>query len=434
MIGSRFMFELRKGLRKLWVRTSFFAGAGIAVVALTPLISPFLPTWLAEIEAANAIESILNILATSMLAVTTFSVSIMLTAYGAASGSGTPRAVTLLKEDVTSQMVLATFLGSFLFSLFALIGVRSGVFDKAGRVVLFFATMWVVMAVVLALIRWITHLTSFGRLEDTVARVEVAAVDAMRMRVDQPFLGGKPLVDLDEDWQDRWTPVYPEASGYLCHVDMPALQKMAQAAGGSDGPPQIRLDVLPGSFVHRKRALVWLSPLVMQDKDSAACMDTACKAFTIAAARTFDQDPRFGLSVLSEIAERALSPAVNDPGTALDVLGRQFRVLELWHKDAPEDAPDFAQVEVPGLSMDDLLEDAFAAIARDGAGVVSVQLRLQKLLFALTQTRPTLFAKPALRLSYRAMSEVGKSSIYAEDLRRIEAAHKALHDRVIALA
>ncbi|MFN3722144.1 MAG: DUF2254 domain-containing protein [Paracoccaceae bacterium] len=433
MIGSRFMFQLRKGLRKLWVRTSFFAVSGIAVVALTPLVSPYLPDWLAGIEAANAIESILNILATSMLAVTTFSVSIMLTAYGAASGSGTPRAVTLLKEDVTSQMVLATFLGAFLFSLFALIGVRSGVFDQAGRVVLFFASMWVTLAVVLALVRWITHLTNFGRLEDTVARVEVAAVAAMQARVDQPYLGGVPLPPLSDDWKGTWTPVYAKSSGYLCHVDMPALQKIASAAGGADGPPLIRLDVLPGGFVHQKRALAWLAPQILQSESDEDCVVVACKAFTIASARTFDQDPRFGLSVLSEIAERALSPAVNDPGTALDVLGRQFRVLELWHLRAPEARPDFARVAVPGLSMDDLLEDAFAAIARDGAGVVSVQLRLQKLLVALTQSSPDLFALAARRLSDRAMSEAAKTTIYAEDLRRIEAAHKDLHDRVRAL-
>lgn len=428
MIGSRFMFELRKVLRKLWVRTSVFAIAGIAVVGITPLISPFLPEWLAKIEAANAIESILNIIATSMLAVTTFSVSIMLTAYKAASGAGTPRAVTLLKEDVTSQMVLATFLGAFLFSLFALIGVRSGVFDAAGRVVLFFATMWVTLMVVLALVRWITHLTNFGRLEDTIERVEVAARDSMRSRVEQPYLGGVPV----SQEEAGWTPVYPEESGYLCHVDMPALQKMAKASGGADDRPLVRLDVLPGSFVHRKRALAWLSPQILGGKEGKDCLATACKAFTIASARTFDQDPRFGLSVLSEIAERALSPAVNDPGTALDVLGRQFRVLELW-QERKDVTPEFPLVAVPGLSMQDLLEDAFAGIARDGAATVSVQLRIQKLLMALAQSCPDLFAKPALRLSDRALSEVRNTSIYPEDLHRIESLNKVLHDKLPAL-
>lgn len=424
MIGTRFMFELRRVWRKLWVRTSAFALAGVAVVVLTPLVSPLLPDWLAEIEAAESIESILSILASSMLAVTTFSVSIMLTAYNAASVSGTPRAVSLLKEDVTSQMVLATFLGAFLFSLFALIGIRSGVFDAAGRVVLFFATMWVTLAVVIALVRWITHLTNFGRLIDTVSRVETAAAEAMKARVAAPYLGGVP----PQGPVQGWVPIYPEKSGYLCHVDMPALQKLGSEIKGAPIGPVIRLDLVPGSFVHRKRLLAWLAPELAQGPESDDRLERARQAFTIGTARTYEQDPRFGLSVLSEIAERALSPAVNDPGTALDVLGRQFKILDLWSQRGAAAEAEYPLVSVPGLEMQDLLEDAFAGVARDGAGVISVQLRLQKLLAALAQTDPAQFGDAALRLSDRALAEARKTELYAEDLRRLEQLHAALRE------
>jgi uncharacterized membrane protein len=46
--------------------------------------------------------------------------------------------------------------------------------------------------------------------------------------------------------------------------------------------------------------------------------------------RSFAQDPRFCLSVMAEIACRALSPAVNDPGTAIDVIGRGVRILSAY--------------------------------------------------------------------------------------------------------
>lgn len=64
---------------------------------------------------AEAVDNILNILASSMLAVTTFSLSIMVTAYGSATTNVTPRATRLVVEDVTTQNVLATFIGSFIF-------------------------------------------------------------------------------------------------------------------------------------------------------------------------------------------------------------------------------------------------------------------------------------------------------------------------------
>jgi uncharacterized membrane protein len=98
------------------------------------------------------------------------------------------------------------------------------------------------------------------------------------------------------------------------------------------------------------------------------------------------QDPRFGLSVLTEIASRALSPAVNDPGTAIDVIGRGVRIPSLWA--TPMDAEgetelNCRRVFAPGLQVDDLFDDFFGPIARDGAALVEVGMRLQKALALL---------------------------------------------------
>lgn len=51
--------------------------------------------------------------------------------------------------------------------------------------------------------------------------------------------------------------------------------------------------------------------------------------FVIGVFRVFDQDPRFGLLVPSEIASRTLSPAVNHPGTAIDFTGTLVRLF-VW--------------------------------------------------------------------------------------------------------
>ena len=108
------------------------------------------------------------------------------------------------------------------------------------------------------------------------------------------------------------------------------------------------------------------------------------KAFLIGDARVFDDDPRFGLIVLSEIASRALSPAVNDPGTAVDVIGTLVRPFALWSEPvAPVEhraaaLPAYDHVEVPELSFRDMFDDAFTGIARDGAATVEVAGRLQK--------------------------------------------------------
>ena len=119
--------------------------------------------------------------------------------------------------------------------------------------------------------------------------------------------------------------------------------------------------------------------------------------------RNYDQDPRFGLIVLTEIAERALSPAVNDPGTAIDILGRIVRLLQPWGDQSPVEVR-YPRIRVPGLQAEDLFDDVFPPIARDGAGMFAVQMRLQKSLLALAQIAPQTFGPVARRHSVQAMA------------------------------
>lgn len=82
----------------------------------------------------------------------------------------TPRATALLQEDPTTQNVLATFLGAFLFGLLGLIGAKAELYDGSGQVVLYVMTVGVVALVIVALIRWIDHLMNFGRMADPRGR------------------------------------------------------------------------------------------------------------------------------------------------------------------------------------------------------------------------------------------------------------------------
>jgi uncharacterized membrane protein len=54
------------------------------------------------------------------------------------------------------------------------------------------------------------------------------------------------------------------------------------------------------------------------------------EAFVIGNMRYFHEDPRFGLITLSEIASRAYIPAVNDPGTAIQIISSHVRLFSLW--------------------------------------------------------------------------------------------------------
>ena len=389
MIG-RTAWLLRRLFSQIWVRAVSFALLGVVTALAGVFLGPLIPDALGTRIGADSADQLLSILATSMLAVVTFSLSVAVQAFAAAANTATPRATELLQEDGTTQNVLATFVGAFLFSLVGIIALNTGVYGEKGRVVLFAATIIVVALVVAALLRWIDHLMRFGRMGDTLDRVEKAATEALKVRARTPCLGGRPLLGAMPEEAQK---VCADRIGYIQHVDVEALSECAEELGA-----EIWLACLPGSFVHPAQPLLGVSGAAVSDETTSRLR----KAFTVESARSFEQDPRFGLIVLSEIASRALSPAINDPGTAIDVLGRLVRVLSHWDRSA-DYVPDYPRLHVPPVRPADMLEDAFQPIARDGAALVEVQVRLQKALAALARIVPDEFSDVASAMSAEAL-------------------------------
>ncbi len=192
---SKWLWLLSRILRRTWFRATLFSLLAAATALIAIVVEPYIPRDLPTKIGADAVDNILGIIASSMLAVTTFSLSTMVSAYSAATSNVTPRATTLIMEDSTTQNVLSTFLGSFLFSLVGIIALSTGAYGEAGRVVLFAVTILVILLVIGTLLRWIDHLSRLGRVTETTARVEAAAARAMRARHAEPHLGGQAWVE-----------------------------------------------------------------------------------------------------------------------------------------------------------------------------------------------------------------------------------------------
>lgn len=403
---SRYAWYLRNRFKQIWVRVASFAALALLTVWVARTVSIFLPEDLAYETGSDAVEQLLDVLTSSMLAVTTFSLSIAVSAFAAASNNATPRSSVLLQQDDTTQNVLATFLGAFVFGLVGLITLNAGLYDDSGRVVIFAATVVVIGLVVVALIRWINHLMTFGRIGSTLDKVEAATSDALGTRLDNPYMGG---VQLTEAPTGATSTISSRATGYVQHIDMKALQDCAEAIGAS-----VYLSCLPGTFVAVSEPILQVGTGTLDKAQNEAL----CAAVTLGKRHTFDDDPRFGLIVLSEIASRALSPAVNDPGTAIDILGRFVRLLSLW-RDRAEPETRFPQVYVPVITADEVIEDAFRPISRDGVALVEVQIRLHKALLSIAQVCPADLAQAAKMMSLHALTRAEAEDLAPDDLAAI---------------
>ncbi|MDM7255402.1 MAG: DUF2254 domain-containing protein [Paracoccus sp. (in: a-proteobacteria)] len=397
---TKWRWHLRRLLNQMWVRTSAFAVLGVVTAIAAWALKYFIPWEISAKIGGDAVEAILQILASSMLAVTTFSLSIMVQALASATNNATPRATALLLEDGGSQTVLATFIGAFLFSLIGIILLKTEVYGNSGRVVLFAVTLVVVLLVVVSLLRWISRLSRLGRISDTLDRAEAAADEALANRLASPWFGGRPH---DGTLPEGLVPLTLESIGRVQHVDVAALSEAAEAAR-----TDVYVTALPGDFADPTQPVLMTTRALTEDEAAALR-----SPWTVDRSRSFDQDPEFGLIVLSEIAQRALSPAVNDPGTANDVLGRIFRVLSQW-REAADPEVIYPRLYLPSIRADQLLDRALHPIARDAAGVYEVQITLQQVLARLARLTPEVFAKAAAVQSQRAMT-------YARDALRIEA-------------
>lgn len=359
--------------REMWFRVTLFSLGGIALALLAEWIGPYLP-YIPEIElASGSVSALLNIIASSMLAVTTFSMSIIIGAYGSATNSATPRATDLLAIDPVAQNAVSVFIGSFLFSIVGIIGLSAGFYAAQGRVLLFAATLLNILLIVWTLLRWVDHLNQFGRMSDIIARIENAARAAALLYRDQPRLSASPL---PSDLPPDACPVLAGKDGHIRFIDMPALQKAAEALDA-----RVEILRMPGKYVHRHEPLMRVSR-----KLDDAKADRLRDAFVIGRHRSFDQDIRYGMIVLSEVASRALSPAINDPGTAIDVIRAGSRVLAEYHAPAEEEEQDlYDRIHAPELDVRELYREFFSPIVRHGAAEAEVMQTLLDSVDALAQ-------------------------------------------------
>jgi len=389
--------------RRIWFRTALFSVAGFLTALAAAVIGPLLPYDVQNAIDAGDVEDVLAILTSSMLAVTTFSVTIMLSAMAGATSNATPRATSLIMEDSTTQNVLATFLGAFLFAVVGIIALKTGIYGASGRVVLFASAILVILWVAITLLRWVDHLSTFGRMSDIVDRIEAKTCTAIAGWRAEPWLGGIAAVPVPAGALRLCRPDI----GHIRSIDVPALSALADASGAT-----IHILARPGAFIHPARPVLAIEGDIDPDK--------ALNCIVIGHDRSFEQDPRFGLIVLAEVGSRALSPAINDPGTVYRVLGAGLRTLAGMDASATAEPPEdrCRNVHVPTLDPAVCVDDFFVALLPDLAPHAPLVLRANKSLDTLALLVPAM-AGPVSRLKAELDARATAENRFPPDLARM---------------
>jgi uncharacterized membrane protein len=406
-MNDRWQFLLNRIGELLWVKPLLMGVVSLIAALVASAADDLLPfEWLPDISF-ESVQSLLTISSSSMLVIATFAVGSMVSAYASATTTGTPRAFALVVSDDVSQNALSVFIGAFIFSIVALVALLNGFYGQAGRFTLFVMTLLVFASVILTFVRWVDQIARLGRLETTIGCVETATVSALDNWRRQPNLGGVAVTPRDANA----LAVVSDQIGYVQHIEIRDLQEFAESTS-----TRIEVATLPGNDLRPQRVLAY----VVRDAGASADLDLerVARAFRIGNERTFDEDPRFGLVVLSEIASRALSTGVNDSGTAIQVIASLIRIFAHWAKPAATGeapGPRYDRVAVPQLSTEKMFEDAFRAIARDGASSIEVSYKLQRGLHSLADCGHAQMRAAAMEQSRRALARAENALTAAED-------------------
>lgn len=414
--SPRFLWQRLR--QQLWWRPAIWSVAAVLVALASAVADAWVPAdWLPRLQE-GLVNDLLRIMATSMLAVSTFSLSILASAYATAASAGTPRATRLVVADPQSQKSVAVFLAAFIFSVVGVVAMGTGRYGPAGRMVLFVSALAMLAWVIVAFMRYIDVLSRIGRVSHTIATVERATEAALKQAVRHPRGGARVATAPGVGART----VLARDTGHVQFVDIEALQELALQLNG-----QVHVAAQVGDLVHPSAPLAWLQvagtgEVKGNGKETETAAAEAChaklrQAFVIGPERSIEQDPAYGLIVLAEIAERALSPAVNDPGTAIAIIGSQVRLMIAGLAEKPDPAaPRYDRVSTAQGNLDALVALSMEPIARCAASQPEVMLQLLRHLSALCRNVPPSMGAAARQMVPRLLARAERDGADAEDL------------------
>jgi uncharacterized membrane protein len=333
--------------------------------------------WFGGMEA-EAARKILATIAGTMITVAGVVFSITIVALQLASSQFGPRLLRNFMSDLGNQFVLGTFTAAFVYCLLVLATVRTATHDHAGFVPVAATAIGLLLGVVsiAVLIFFIHHTAGQIRIENVAARL-AGEIDHALEELFPHELGEEPEgareAAAPADFERSARVLASDADGYIRYLDDRALMSTAERHD-----LLIRLCCRPGGFIIRGMPLLAVWPAERVDDG----VERALRAsIVLGPDRTPLQDPRFALQQLTQVALRALSPALNDPFTAIECINRLGEGLRHASRRCRPSSCRFGadgslRVLAPSEALGSLAIYALdpIAVAAQGSGVVSAAI------------------------------------------------------------
>ena len=349
---------------------------------------------------ASSAQDLLATVAASNLAMTTLVVSITMVALQLASQQFSPRVMRTFFRDTGTKVALGIFLGTTVYALLVLRVVTPGnlrepEFVPTVSVSVAFGMMLCSLGTFLYYLNHVAHAIRAVHIIDAVSAETRATIRTSELGDDRLGPG---------DWPEGPSVLRlgsAKPPGAIISVDEDDLLALAAAR-------RVRVQLVPrvGDYLPSNAPLAEVWPDEPGQEPRITAVEVA--AFVgLGRERTMRQDVAFGFRQLVDTAIKALSPAVNDPTTAVQVLGRIHDLLRRLailpdHTSVRRDASGTARLLLSVPSWDDLVALACDEIRQFGASSIHVHQRMRAMLddleLAVGEGSPRLAALERQRL------------------------------------
>ena len=367
----------------LWfVPLLLIVGYGIlaqAIVAFDGALENWVPYSFTG--GATSAQDLLSTIAAAILSMSTLVLSVTIGALQLASQQFSPRVMRTFFRDRGTKVAIGMLLGTFVYSILVLRAVvpRSDSLDQfvpSVAISVGFALTLVSLGVFIFYVNHVAHAIRVVHIIESVA-IETRAtighlIGAGTVPDPATLPGGPPDVVLGN----------PQRPGMVTGIDNAGLVALARQH-------RCCIGVVPyvGDFVPfgAPLARVWFDP----GHEDAPSAEQVRDHIALSRERTMGQDVAFGFRQLVDIAEKALSPGINDPTTAVQALDQ---IHDLLRRLAVAEYPTGYYVDEPGAlramrpthRWEDYLDLGLTEIRQYGAGSVQVQRRLSAVLADLS--------------------------------------------------